>query len=79
MEDVMGTPLTLGPTPLGVMEPLIYDPMFAVRGSPVASERIAVAVGEDVVGRRNAIGRVEKGLSNGAVPSRFMRSTLPRK
>jgi putative ABC transport system permease protein len=24
MEDVMGTPLSLGPTPLGVMEPLIY-------------------------------------------------------
>jgi putative ABC transport system permease protein len=24
MEDVMGTPLTVGPTPLGVMEPLIY-------------------------------------------------------
>lgn len=24
MEDVMGTPLTLGPTPLGFMEPLIY-------------------------------------------------------
>ena len=24
MEDVMGTPLTIGPTPLGVMEPLIY-------------------------------------------------------
>lgn len=24
MEDVMGTPLTLGPAPLGVMEPLIY-------------------------------------------------------
>jgi predicted permease len=24
MEDVMGTPLTLGPTPLGAMEPLIY-------------------------------------------------------
>ena len=24
MQDVMGTPLTLGPTPLGVMEPLIY-------------------------------------------------------
>ena len=24
MEDVMGTPLTLGPTPLGVMEPVIY-------------------------------------------------------
>ena len=23
MDDVMGTPLTLGPTPLGVMEPLI--------------------------------------------------------
>ena len=27
MEDVMGTPLTLGPTPLGVMEPLIYAPL----------------------------------------------------
>jgi putative ABC transport system permease protein len=24
MEDVMGTPLTVGPTPLGVMEPVIY-------------------------------------------------------
>jgi putative ABC transport system permease protein len=24
LEDVMGTPLTVGPTPLGVMEPLIY-------------------------------------------------------
>jgi predicted permease len=24
VQDVMGTPLTLGPTPLGVMEPLIY-------------------------------------------------------
>jgi hypothetical protein len=24
MDNVMGTPLTLGPTPLGVMEPLIY-------------------------------------------------------
>jgi ABC-type lipoprotein release transport system permease subunit len=24
MENVMGTPLTLGQTPLGVMEPLIY-------------------------------------------------------
>ena len=24
MENVMGTPLTVGPTPLGVMEPLIY-------------------------------------------------------
>jgi putative ABC transport system permease protein len=24
MENVMGTPLTLGPTPLGIMEPLIY-------------------------------------------------------
>ena len=28
MEDVMGTPLTLGPTPLGVMEPLIYAARF---------------------------------------------------
>ena len=34
MENVMGTPLTLGPTPLGVMEPLIY----------VAASTIAVAV-----------------------------------
>ena len=24
LEDVMGTPLTVGPTPLGVMEPMIY-------------------------------------------------------
>jgi ABC-type antimicrobial peptide transport system permease subunit len=24
MQDVMGTPLTVGPTPLGVMEPVIY-------------------------------------------------------
>jgi ABC-type antimicrobial peptide transport system permease subunit len=24
MDNVMGTPLTVGPTPLGVMEPLIY-------------------------------------------------------
>jgi predicted permease len=34
MEDVMGTPLTLGPTPLGIMEPLIY----------VAASAIAVSV-----------------------------------
>ena len=34
MENVMGTPLTLGPTPLGVMEPLIY----------VLASTIAVAV-----------------------------------
>ena len=30
MEDVMGTPLTVGPTPLGVMEPLIYAGASAV-------------------------------------------------
>jgi ABC-type antimicrobial peptide transport system permease subunit len=24
MDNVMGTPLTMGPKPLGVMEPLIY-------------------------------------------------------
>ena len=30
MEDVMGTPLTLGPTPLGVMEPLIYAVASAI-------------------------------------------------
>lgn len=30
MEDVMGTPLTLGPTPLGFMEPLIYAAASAI-------------------------------------------------
>jgi ABC-type antimicrobial peptide transport system permease subunit len=30
MEDVMGTPLTLGPDPLGVMEPLIYAVASAI-------------------------------------------------
>jgi hypothetical protein len=30
MEDVMGTPLTLGPTPLGVMEPVIYAAASAI-------------------------------------------------
>ena len=30
MEDVMGTPLTLGPTPLGVMEPVIYGVASAI-------------------------------------------------
>jgi ABC-type antimicrobial peptide transport system permease subunit len=30
MEDVMGTPLTVGPTPLGVMEPLIYGLASAI-------------------------------------------------
>jgi predicted permease len=30
MEDVMGTPLTLGPTPLGVMEPVIYAGASAI-------------------------------------------------
>jgi putative ABC transport system permease protein len=30
MEDVMGTPLTLGTTPLGAMEPLIYSAASAI-------------------------------------------------
>lgn len=30
MDDVMGTPLTVGPTPLGVMEPLIYAGASAI-------------------------------------------------
>jgi ABC-type antimicrobial peptide transport system permease subunit len=30
MEDVMGTPLTVGPTPLGVMEPVIYAGASAI-------------------------------------------------
>jgi len=34
-DNVMGTPLTLGPTPLGVMEPLIY----------VVASAVAVSVG----------------------------------
>ena len=31
MQDVMGTPLTVGPTPLGVMEPVIYARCFRDR------------------------------------------------
>jgi ABC-type antimicrobial peptide transport system permease subunit len=30
MDNVMGTPLTVGPTPLGVMEPLIYAGASAI-------------------------------------------------
>jgi predicted permease len=30
MQDVMGTPLTVGPTPLGIMEPLIYAGASAI-------------------------------------------------
>jgi ABC-type lipoprotein release transport system permease subunit len=30
MENVMGTPLTVGPTPLGVMEPVIYAGASAI-------------------------------------------------
>jgi ABC-type antimicrobial peptide transport system permease subunit len=30
MENVMGTPLTVGPTPLGVMEPVIYGGASAI-------------------------------------------------
>jgi ABC-type antimicrobial peptide transport system permease subunit len=30
LEDVMGTPLTVGPTPLGVMEPVIYAGASAI-------------------------------------------------
>jgi putative ABC transport system permease protein len=30
MQDVMGTPLTVGPTPLGVMEPVIYAGASAI-------------------------------------------------
>ncbi len=30
MEDVMGTPLTVGPTPLGIMEPLVYAAAAAI-------------------------------------------------
>ena len=30
MENVMGTPLTVGPTPLGVMEPIIYAGASAI-------------------------------------------------
>ena len=30
MQNVMGTPLTVGPTPLGVMEPIIYAGAAAI-------------------------------------------------
>jgi ABC-type antimicrobial peptide transport system permease subunit len=30
MEDVMGTPLTVGPEPLGIMEPVIYAAASAI-------------------------------------------------
>ena len=49
MEDVLGTPLTLGPTPLGVMEPLIYVLASAIAvsvallaGLPAARRAISV-------------------------------------
>ena len=49
MENVMGTPLTVGPTPLGVMEPLIYAGASAVAvsvallaGLPAARRATAV-------------------------------------
>jgi hypothetical protein len=34
MEEVMGTPLTVGPAPLGVMEPLIYVLASAIASRP---------------------------------------------
>jgi predicted permease len=50
MENVMGTPLTLGPTPLGVMEPLIYMGAAAIAtfaallaGLPAARRATSVA------------------------------------
>ena len=49
MEDVMGTPLTLGPDPLGIMEPLIYVMASAIAitvallaGLPAARRATAV-------------------------------------
>ena len=49
IENVMGTPLTLGPTPLGVMEPLIYAGASAIAvgaallaGLPAARRATAV-------------------------------------
>lgn len=49
LEDVMGTPLTLGPTPLGVMEPVIYAGASAIAisvallaGLPAARRATAV-------------------------------------
>ena len=49
LEDVMGTPLTLGPDPLGVMEPLIYMGASAIAvaaailaGLPAARRATAV-------------------------------------
>ena len=49
MEDVLGTPLTLGPDPLGIMEPLIYAGASAIAvaaailaGLPAARRATAV-------------------------------------
>ena len=49
MENVMGTPLTMGPTPLGVMEPVIYAIASAIAisvallaGLPAARRATAV-------------------------------------
>ena len=61
MQDVMGTPLTVGPEPLGVMEPVIYAgaSMLAVTvallaGLPAARRATHRADGGDPVGVSDA-------------------------
>jgi predicted permease len=49
MEDVMGTPLTLGPDPLGVMEPLIYA------GASVLATGAALLAGVPAARRATAV------------------------
>lgn len=49
MEDVMGTPLTVGPTPLGVMEPIIYLAASAIAVS------IALLAGVPAARRATAV------------------------
>jgi putative ABC transport system permease protein len=49
MEDVMGTPLTLGPDPLGIMEPLIYA------GASVLAVSAALLAGVPAARRATAV------------------------
>jgi putative ABC transport system permease protein len=49
MEDVMGTPLTLGPEPLGVMEPVIYA------GASILAVTVALLAGLPAARRATSI------------------------
>jgi ABC-type antimicrobial peptide transport system permease subunit len=49
MQDVMGTPLTVGPEPLGVMEPVIYA------GASMLAIAVAVLAGLPAARRATSI------------------------